>query len=137
MQKRIKLAVVTASLLSLLPGLGYAGHIELSAKGAEPGSAVLELGADMLVTMTPIPFRLLIKDAEGQAVRGAQVSCEMTMPSMKMPENRPKVTEGDGFYGGELMFTCAQGAWKISCDVLHKGQPRKTLSFDVERVRMR
>lgn len=137
MIRRIEFALLAAFFLILLPGLGYAGHMELSAKGAEPGSAVLELAADVLVTMTPIPFRLLVKDAEGQAVRGAQVTCDMTMPSMKMPQNRPKVTEGDGFYGGELMFTCAQGAWRINCELIRKDHPKQTLTFDVERVRMR
>lgn len=134
---RIDLALLTAVLLSFFPGPGFAEPIELRAQGAEPGSAVLELATDGLVTMTPIPFRLRVKDAEGQAIRGAQVACDLTMPSMKMPQNRPKVTEGDGFYGGELMFTCAQGAWRISCELVRKDHPKQTLTFDVERVRMR
>lgn len=137
MIKKTSLALLTAWLLLLLPGLGLASHIELTAKGAEPGSAILELATDVLVTMTPIPFRLMVKDANGQLVRGAKVACEMSMPAMKMPENRPKVTEGDGFYGGELIFTCAQGAWKISCEVIRKDQPKQTLTFDVDRVRMK
>lgn len=137
MLRKTNLGLLTALLLTLVPGLGYASHIELTAKGAEPGSAVLELATEVLVTMTPIPFRLLIRDAQGQAVKGAQVSCEMTMPAMKMPENKPKVTERDGAYSGDLMFTCAQGAWLISCEVAAKGQPKKILTFDIERVRMR
>lgn len=137
MFRRTNLPLLAALLLTLAPGWGYASPLALSAKGAEPGSAVLQLATDALVTMTPIPFMLLIKDAEGQAVRGAQVSCEMTMPSMKMPENKPKITERDGAYSGVLMFTCAQGAWLISCEVVASDQPKKTLTFDIERVRMR
>lgn len=136
MTPRINLAQLAALLLILLPGLGWASHIELAAKGAEPGSAVLELGTDVLVTMKKIPFRLTVKDAGGQPVTGAKVSCELTMPSMAMPENRPKVTERDGHYGGELIFTCAQGAWRLSCEVAPPGRPKQTLTFDIDRVRM-
>lgn len=137
MLRKINLAMSALLLLTLLPGPAHASHIELTAKGAQPGSAILELATDVLVTMTPIPFRLIVKDAKGEPVVGAKVSCEMTMPSMSMPENRPKVTERDGFYDGELMFTCAQGAWRISCDVVRRGLPKQSLTFDIDQVRMR
>lgn len=137
MRRKTSLALLAALLFALAPGLGRAAHITLTAKGAEPGSAVLELATNKLVTMTPIPFRLRITDADGQAVKGAAVNCDMTMPSMKMPENRPKVAERNGYYIGELMFTCAQGAWLIRCEVVAQGQPGRTLSFEIEGVRMR
>ncbi len=137
MLRKINLAMSALLLLTLLPGSAHASHIELTAKGAQPGSAILELATDVLITMTPIPFRLIVMDAKGEPVVGAKVSCEMTMPSMNMPENRPKVTERVGFYGGELMFTCAQGAWRINCDVVRQGLPKQSLTFDIDRVRMR
>lgn len=128
-------AILTLALLA--PTLAAASPIEFQAKGAEPGSAVLELATEYPVTMTPIPFRLLIREANGRPITGAQVSCEMTMPAMKMPENRPRVKAREDHYGGELMFTCAQGAWRISCEVARTGHPRQTLVFDIDRVRMR
>jgi hypothetical protein len=118
-------------------GTGLAAPISIPASDAAPGSAILELQADELVTMTVIPFRLLVRDAAGQAVTGARVSCDMTMPSMTMPENRPKVTERDGAYGGELIFTCAMGAWRIQCLAEKRDGSRQLMTFDVEKVRMK
>jgi hypothetical protein len=132
----LKRALPYCLLATLTPGVPSATAIELVAKGAEPGSAVLELDTEVLVTMTKIPFRLVVKDAAGQPVSGAQVSCDLTMPDMIMPKNRPKVSPRDGFYGGDLIFTCAQGAWRISCEVLRQGHPRQTLIFDIDRVRL-
>jgi hypothetical protein len=118
-------------------GTVLAAPISIPATDTAPGRAVLELHADELVTMTVIPFRLLIKDHAGQALTGAQVSCDMTMPSMTMPENRPKVTESGGAYGGELIFTCAMGAWRIQCLAELSDGSRQVMTFDIEKVRMK
>ena len=98
---------------------------------------MLELQADELVTMTAIPFRLIISDAAGRAVTGAKVSCDMIMPSMAMPENRPKVTELDGAYGGEMIFTCPMGAWQINCLAEKPDGSRQSMTFDIGQVRMK
>jgi hypothetical protein len=127
----------SALVLVLSSGLANAGPIRLQASDAAPGSAVLELYADELVTMTPIPFRLTISDAAGQPLTGAKVSCDMTMPSMAMPENRPKVSEQNGSYGGELIFTCAMGAWRIGCVAEKTDGSRQMMTFDIDKVRMK
>lgn len=114
-----------------------AAPIRIAATAATPGSAVLELQADELVTMTAIPFRLFINDATGRPLPGARVRCDMTMPSMTMPENRPKVTERNGAYGGEMIFTCAMGAWRIACTAENPDGTSQTMTFDIDRVRMK
>lgn len=114
-----------------------AAPIRIVATDATPGSAVLELHTDELVTMTAIPFRITIRDAAGRPLTGAKVSCDMTMPSMTMPENRPRVTERDGAYGGELVFTCAMGAWRINCLAEKAEGSRQAMTFDIEKVRMK
>jgi hypothetical protein len=119
------------------PSFAAAAPIRIQATATSSGKAVLELQADELVTMTVIPFRLLISDAVGRQLTGARVSCNMTMPSMAMPENRPKVTERDGAYGGELIFTCAMGAWQINCLAEKPDGSRQTMTFDIEKVRMK
>ena len=129
------LALVLA--IGCAAGTALAAPISITAVDADPGSAILELQTDELVTMTAIPFRLLIRDAAGHAVTGARVSCDLTMPSMTMPENRPKVTERDGAYGGELIFTCAMGAWRIRCLAEHSDGSKQVMTFDIERVRMK
>lgn len=121
----------------MLPAVASAAPIRIKATNATPGSAILELQADELVTMTPIPFRLLISDATGQPLRGACVTCDMIMPSMTMPENRPRVTECADAYGGELIFTCAMGAWRINCLAEKADGSRQTMTFDIDTVRMK
>lgn len=123
--------------LSAAPVTAAAAPIRIVATDAAPGSAVLELQTDELVTMTAIPFRLLINDATGRPLLGASVRCDMTMPSMTMPENRPKVTERDGAYGGELIFTCAMGAWRIACTAEQPDGTSQAMTFNIDRVRMK
>lgn len=130
-------ALAFAILAMGAPSSAAAAPIRLQSTEAAPGSAVLELQADELVTMTAIPFRLLINDAAGRPLAGAKVSCDMVMPSMAMPENRPKVTERAGAYVGELIFTCAMGAWRINCVAEKAGGFRQTMSFDIAKVRMK
>ena len=125
-------------MLGLCSGSTWAAPIVFQATAAGAESAVLELETDQLVTMKVIPFRLTIKEASGQPLTGAKVSCDMTMPSMAMPENRPKVMErADGSYGGELIFTCAQGAWRITCVAEKRDGSSQTAIFDIPRVRMK
>lgn len=123
--------------LLLLPSLAAAAPIRIEATTADPGRAVLELQAEELVTMTAIPFRLLLSDAAGKPLTGARVSCDMIMPAMAMPANRPKVTEHAGAYSGELVFTCAMGAWRINCQAEHADGHRQAMHFDIATVRMK
>jgi hypothetical protein len=131
----IKVFILVMALM--LPAVVTAAPIRIKATTAAPGSAVLELQADELVTMTPIPFRLFINDAAGQPLRGACVSCDMIMPAMTMPENRPRVTACADAYGGEMIFTCAMGAWRINCLAEKPDGSRQTMTFDIDTVRMK
>lgn len=105
--------------------------------GATGGTAVLEFAAAPLVAMTVIPFRLDLKNADGSPLTGATVRCDLTMPSMPMPENRPKIAERDGAYVGESIFTCTRGAWRLTCVVDQADGQQQTLAFDIPRVRMK
>jgi len=104
---------------------------------AAGGTAVLEFAAAPLVAMTVVPFRLELKKADGTPLTGAAVRCDLTMPSMPMPENRPKVSARDGAYVGELIFTCTQGAWRFTCVVAQPDGQQQTLAFDIPRVRLK
>jgi hypothetical protein len=110
-------------------------RFELPAAGG--GTAVLEFAAAPLVAMTVIPFRLDLENADGTPLTGAAVHCDLTMPSMPMPENRPKVSERDGAYVGELIFTCTQGAWRFACVVDPPDGQQQTLVFAIPRVRLK
>lgn len=116
----------------------WSAPIVFTTSAATSGSAVLALETSEPVTMAIIPFQLSLKDKSGQPVAGARVTCELTMPSMPMPENRPQVTErSDGDYRGELIFTCAQGAWRMTCLAKKPDGSYQEVAFDIPKVRMR
>lgn len=144
-QRRIPVRVKMISLLSvLLCGLflshAYAESRATSrfeASSAAGATAVLEFAATPLVAMTVIPFRLEVKNVYGSPLKGAAVDCNLTMPSMPMPDNHPKIAARNGAYVGEIIFTCTQGAWRLTCAVDPPGEKRQTLVFDIPRVRLR
>lgn len=133
------------SLLSvLLCGLflshAYADNraaTRFEASSAAGVTAILEFAAAPLVAMTVIPFRLEVKNADGTPFAGTAVSCDLTMPSMPMPDNRPKVTARDGAFVGEIIFTCTQGAWRFTCTASGGSGSPQTFAFDLPRVRLK
>ena len=65
--------IIAALLLAgLWTAPGLAAPLRFEAKEAPPGQAVLEIQADELVTMTTLPFRLLLKDPAGRPLTGAR-----------------------------------------------------------------
>lgn len=135
----------TISLLAvLLCGLflshAYADNRPVTrfvASSATGATAVLEFASAPLVAMTIIPFRLEVKNADGSPLTDATINCDLTMPSMPMPDNRPKVTARDGAFVGEIIFTCTQGAWRFTCTADGGKEQPKTFAFDLPRVRMK
>jgi len=106
----------------------------LALPGIDGGIASLEFAAAPLVTMTPIPFRLELKKAGNTPFAGAKVRCDLTMPAMPMPENRPKVMETEpGIYTGEAIFTMA-GAWQAAFSVENPAGGKEILLFEIEKV---
>lgn len=129
-------ALLTALLMQLGPAAAVAADtpvLSLRASGDFATRADLQLKATALTTMTPIPFRLVIRDAAGYPIEGAQVFCDLTMPAMSMPKNQPKVTEKNGVYRGEMIFTMA-GAWRATFEFTPRsGSPGKVV-FDLGKV---
>jgi hypothetical protein len=115
----------------------HAAPLSFAAKDLPAGQATLEIHAEQLVTMTALPFRLILKDAAGGPVTGARVECELTMPSMRMPENRPKVVERDGAYVGEMILTCTMGDYRATCVAEETTGARRTSTFDLGTARMK
>jgi len=110
--------------------------IILHATSTSFGKATLELETGALVTMKRIPFRLRLLDADGKALAGARVRCNMDMPSMPMPENRPQVFAQGDIYTGEMVFTCAMGVWRVTFDAEHHDGRHQGVTFYVEQVRL-
>lgn len=134
------ISLLAVLLCGLLLSHAYAGSratTRFEASSAASATAVLEFAAAPLVAMTVIPFRLEVKNADGTTLSGAAVDCNLTMPSMPMPDNRPKITARDGAYVGEIVFTCTQGAWRFTCATAGGNGPPSTFAFDLPRVRMK
>ena len=138
MKGKILFFIAIYLLIFISPRHAAAAPLRFPASGVTPGEAVLEVQADELVTMTSIPFSLTIRDEAGRRVTGAQVQCALTMPSMVMPENRPKMVERDGgTYAGEMILTCTMGDWRMSCTATPPDATPRVMTFDIGKARMK
>lgn len=80
-------------------------------------TATLSVDPDPPVAMQPATLTLVLEDAAGQAVRGAEIEYDLTMPAMPMPLNRPPVNEvADGRYRCEALFSMS-GQWQVRATV--------------------
>lgn len=129
------LLLLLATLLwaGLRPAYAAPETTRLEARGANGYRGVLEFSAAPLVTMRAIPFRVTLRDPQGAAVTGARLTCDLTMPAMPMPENRPEIRPDDSGYRGRAIFTMA-GAWQAEIAVTADGRPLDRLAFSIERV---
>jgi hypothetical protein len=128
-----KILAFALLLLSLSNNASASSGTRMEIDGIDGGKAILKLASDPLRTMTPTPFHLTLTDGTGKPITGAEVRCDLTMPAMPMPENRPAVREKDGFYWGEAVFTMA-GAWQAAFQVAMPDGRLEILLFDIERV---
>ncbi|ALC17083.1 hypothetical protein DSOUD_2320 [Desulfuromonas soudanensis] len=130
-------AAAVLTLLLILSALAVpalaGGETRLVERASGGLNAVLLLKEAPLVAMTQIPFELQLTDDAGSPLTGASVRCDLSMPAMAMPINRPAVTEKGGSYRGEAIFTMA-GAWRATFEILLPNGEAKTLIFDMDRV---
>lgn len=98
-----------------------------------------QTGSEMSVTLQvdPFPprsmreatFTITATDPSGAPLKGATVTCDMTMPAMPMPANRPEAVEVDpGVYAARVMFTMA-GAWEAAVRVVLPDGRAETFTF--------
>ncbi len=81
------------------------------------------------VAMEPVTLSLSLTDANGQAIEGAQVAYDLTMPGMSMPPNQPQATDqGQGLYLADATLTMS-GDWRAAAAVTYNGQTT-TFNFD-------
>lgn len=88
-----------------------------------------------LETMTEIPFRIeLAQDSPDSAIRSG--ACDLTMPAMPMPENRPVLECSGQRCRGRAVFTMA-GAWQARCDLTLGNDSKISLVFQIDKVMMK
>jgi len=83
--------------------------------------AVFSMSPATPAMMDAVALTLNLRDANGQGIQGAQVTCDLTMPSMSMPPNQPQPTDaGNGMYTANTTFTMS-GAWRAEVTVTYQG----------------
>jgi hypothetical protein len=108
----------------------------------EPTAFAPQTVGDLTITLGVIPyppapmqqaeFLISIVDGRGRPLVGAAVSCDMTMPAMTMPPNRPKAVEqSPGLYTTPVMFTMA-GDWEALIEVIPRDGARGLFRFSMK-----
>ncbi len=123
----LRLALVAVWLLA---GCGAPGSTPPTAAVTKAGgsSATLWIDPDPPTAMQEVMLRLTLRDAQGRSLLGAAVQLDLTMPGMRMPVNRPQVTEaGDGVYQARALLTMA-GEWQVRAGVTSAGE-REEFTF--------
>ena len=128
------------ALLLLLMAIGYttpalAAETRIAAQGEHGHQGTLVLDRAPLVTMQPtrLELQLTADPALPLVLRGR---CDLTMPAMPMPPNRPTLRPLGTSLVGEAIFTMA-GNWRVSCAVEYADRTSELFVFNLDRVLMK
>jgi len=106
-----------------------AGETRLCTTGDQGHEACLLLDQAPVVTMQSTRLELQIStDSSPQTA-----TCDLTMPAMPMPPNRPILHPVNDILRGEAIFTMA-GSWQANCAVSYTDGVRENFLFNLERV---
>ncbi|MFN8674153.1 MAG: FixH family protein [Candidatus Sericytochromatia bacterium] len=93
-------------------------------------NAALEVDTKTFSKASPTSVKLTLQDKYKDKIENAQVTLDLTMPSMYMPDNKVKLKETEkGIYTGQMMFTM-KGDWRINVLISSKNKKQK-LYFDI------
>lgn len=127
----LKLFYLVALLYIATPAM--ANETTLHTDASQPLAASLKLSAAPLKSMTEIPFRFVLGNT---AIGIRTAACELTMPAMPMPENRPDLECVDNSCTGTAVFTMA-GAWRATFGLLLRDGSHASIVFDINMVEMK
>ncbi len=127
----IKMLLLAALLYTAVPAT--AADTTLPTQPGQPLPASLHFSASTLKSMTEIPFRLELEDA---TLVISSAACDLTMPAMPMPENRPALVCAANSCYGTAVFTMA-GAWRVTFDLVLKNGTQTAIAFDIEMVELK
>jgi len=104
---------------------------------SKPGFTGKAGNLNVTLSMNPQPaafssttFDIIITDDKGAVVSDANVSLDLTMPSMFMPSNKPQAQSlGDGKYQATGRFTM-RGGWRINV-IIDRGGQKQNVYFDI------
>ena len=122
--------ILLSCFLILISSPAFAKQMVIQTGVEKTGTLVFE--SSPLLSMTEIPFRITLSDSK----EVVSATCDLTMPAMPMPENRPALDCTDSTCTGTAIFTMA-GAWRAACEFIMLDGTSKTLIFDIEMVKMK
>lgn len=128
-------ALITVMIgLALLP-IATTGHAEQQTVDTAPIEAIsergyhyhLEVAAEKIEVMKPLPVTLTIIDPFGEPVSDAVVTCSLTMPAMAMPLNTPTLKKASGQPGFHGIFLLTMGGlWQMETTAIYPNALRDT-----------
>ena len=131
-----KISVLLLSFLLFLSAPVLAVETVLNAVDADGAAATLTLSSDPLLSMTPTDLRLTMDKAHGDTLLATSAVCDLTMPAMTMPVNRPILECSAIGCSGNAIFTMA-GAWDMTCEVSFSSGKTSRFLFVIEMVQLK
>lgn len=123
-------------VLLLLTSSVQAADTVLYSADSDGSTATLTISSNPIVSMTQVDLHLTINKAHGVMLMPASASCDLTMPAMPMPKNRPVLECGPIGCSGKAIFTMA-GEWDVICDVTFSSGKTSQLLFVIDMVKMK
>ena len=120
----------------LLTSSVQAEETVLYSADADGSTATLTLSSNPILTMTQVDLYLKMNKAHGDTLLPTSAVCDLTMPAMPMPRNRPVLECGPIGCSGKAIFTMA-GEWDVICDVTFSSGKTSQLLFVIDMVKMK
>lgn len=93
-------------------------------------SAVLDINKKPVHKLEPVELKLILKEGN-EGIKKADITLDLTMPSMTMPKNVVKMKESlGGVYNAQAIFTMS-GDWRIYASAKFNGKSQD-MYFDVK-----
>jgi hypothetical protein len=93
-------------------------------------SAVLDINKKPIIKLEPVELKLILKQGK-EVIKKANVTMDLTMPSMTMPKNIVKMKESlAGIYNAQVIFTMS-GDWRIYVKSEFDGK-KQDMYFDIK-----
>ena len=120
----------------LLTSSVQAAETVLYSVDADGSTETLTISTNPILTMTQVDLNLTMNKAHGDTLMPTSAFCDLTMPAMPMPRNRPVLECGPIGCRGNAIFTMA-GEWDIICDVTFSSNKTSQLLFVIDMVQMK
>ena len=129
------ISLVVSTLLLCTPLTLLAQETRFKTTGDQGHHAAQTFDQAPLVSMRPTRLVLRLLDSDSGSPAAVKGICDLTMPAMPMPENRPTLRAIGNELIGEAIFTMA-GEWQATCTVeLGKGK-LETFVFNLGDVQL-